>query len=84
MGILFSKTTHCNHVSIIYCRNIVCILFRYSLLQTHPEVAMDSVVHIIQNMNTQQRTDVLNTLHAFDTQIPDSDLPLDSNKESKT
>lgn len=81
---LFCKTTNCVHMCIIYCRNILCILFHYSLLQTHPEVAMDSVVHIIQNMNAQQRTDVLNTLHALDTQIPDSDLPLDSNKESKT
>ncbi|KAG8178328.1 hypothetical protein JTE90_026296 [Oedothorax gibbosus] len=53
-----------------------------SLLQTHPEVAMDSAVHIFQNMTAQQRTDVLNTLHAFETQALDSDLPLDSSKES--
>ncbi|GFX91981.1 acetyl-CoA carboxylase [Trichonephila clavipes] len=49
------------------------------LLKTHPDISMDSVIHIIQNMNAQQRTDVLNTIRAFDTQMTCSDLPLDSN-----
>ncbi|XP_055926217.1 acetyl-CoA carboxylase-like isoform X1 [Argiope bruennichi] len=52
-----------------------------SLLKSHPDIAMDSVVHIIQNMNAQQRTDVLTTIRAFDTQLNNSDLPLDSNNE---
>ncbi|KFM60577.1 Acetyl-CoA carboxylase, partial [Stegodyphus mimosarum] len=48
-----------------------------SLLQSHPEVAMDSVVHIIQNMTPQQRSDVLNTIRAFEAQLSESTLPLD-------
>ncbi|XP_054720089.1 acetyl-CoA carboxylase-like [Uloborus diversus] len=40
-----------------------------SLLQSHPEVAMDSVIHIIQNMTPQQRSDILNTIRAFESRI---------------
>lgn len=43
---------------------------------------MDSVVHVIQNMNPQQRTDVLNTIRALETQIPEPDLSLNSSTES--
>ncbi|GIX97907.1 acetyl-CoA carboxylase [Caerostris extrusa] len=52
-----------------------------SLLRSHPDIAMDSVVHIIQNMSAQQRTDVLNTLRTFETQISTSDLPIDSKND---
>lgn len=54
----------------------------FSLLQSHPDVAMDSVVHIVQNMTPQQRTDVLNTIRALETQIPDNNLSLNSSTES--
>lgn len=52
-----------------------------SLLQTHPEVAMDSIIHIVQNMSPQQRTDVLTTIRALEIQIPESNLTLNSSAE---
>lgn len=52
------------------------------MLQCNPDVAMDSVVHIIQNMTPQQRTDVLNTIRALETQIPEPNITLDSITET--
>ncbi|XP_071044333.1 acetyl-CoA carboxylase isoform X1 [Parasteatoda tepidariorum] len=46
-----------------------------SMLHENPEITMDCAVHIIQNMTPQQRTDILNTIRAFETHLSDSEIP---------
>ncbi|XP_064490125.1 acetyl-CoA carboxylase-like isoform X4 [Ornithodoros turicata] len=43
-----------------------------SLLQSNPEVVMDAAVYVIQQLSTQQRSDILGTIKTLDAQMSDS------------
>ena len=45
----------------------ICLLFHFSLLQGSPDVAMDAIVHIAQNITPAKRNDLSRVLADLDT-----------------
>lgn len=57
------------------CRYSFVYLFVFSLVQENPDIAMDSIVHITQQMNSSKRAELSRILQSIDARTAGANDP---------